>query len=204
MRVGGPVAVGTISSLALAAERGAAAEVRSCIPVHNLACLRFLHEQGARGVWLSPELTLGEIERFVPAAEIPVGLMVWGRPRVMTSEHCILQAADACIHDCARCGFRARPTFLHNIDDKLLPVRTDPHGRSRLYAGELTDLTPQIPQLAAAGVTRFLVDGTLCTPDELAAAVARARRALEAARAGRRPAPRQTGATAGCLFVGVD
>ena len=92
---------------------------------------------------------------------------------------------------------------LKNIDGRLLPVRSDIHGRSHLYDAYPIDATPQIPQLLAAGVTRFLVDGTLCGPDELARLVARARRALDAARGGRKPAPRMQGATSGCLFVGI-
>ena len=94
--------------------------------------------------------------------------------------------------------------FLHNIDGKLLPVTTDVHGRSHLYDAVPLDLTPQIPQLMTAGVTRFLVDGTLLGEDEVTAQVTRARRALDAARAGLRPSGRQRGASAGCLFVGVD
>ena len=201
---GKPVAVGNISELALAAERGATAEVRSCLPVHNLACLEALAARGAHGFWLSPELTLAEIERLGPhAGTCALGIAAIGRPRVMTSEHCILQVADACIHDCPRCGLRARKFELRNIDGKRLPVRTDVHGRSRLYAPQPLDLTPQLPELLAVGVSRFLVDGTLMEPNELARMVARTVRALEAARAGRKPAPRMKGASAGCLFTGV-
>ena len=198
------VAVGTISELALAAQRGAAAELRSCIPAHNAACLAFLAQAGAQAAWLSPELSLAEIERLAPKAGIPLGVMVHGKPRVMTSEHCILQVADACIHDCARCALRRRNLVLHNIDDKLLPVRTDLHGRSHLYDAYALDYTPQLPQLIAAGVSRFLVDGTLLSTDELAAQVARARRSLDAALAGRRPPARQKGASSGCLFAEVE
>lgn len=197
-------AVGNISELALAAERGCAAEIRSCIPVHNISCVQFLEAHGAHGFWLSPELTLDEMEEFVPAAATPVGIMVYGRSRVMTSEHCILQVLDACIHDCARCALRSRELSLRNIDGKVFPVRTDIHGRSRLYTAQPTDITPQIPQLLAAGVSRFLVDGTLLAPEELRRHVVRARRALDAAVAGRTPAARQRGCTSGCLFVGVD
>ncbi|OUP07202.1 U32 family peptidase [Collinsella sp. An2] len=200
----GAAAVGNISELAYAADRSCLAELRSCIPVHNVACARFLHAKGARGFWLSPELTLDEIERLVPHAGMSAGIVVVGQPRVMTSEHCILQVANACIHDCARCKLRQPKLYLHNIDDRLLPVRTDIHGRSRLYSATPLDLTPQMPRLLAAGVTRFMVDGTLLEPGELATQVGRAERALEAAQAGRRPAPRQKGASAGCLFVGVD
>ena len=202
---GAPVSIGNISELALAAERDAIAELRSCMPVHNIACLQSLAERGARGDWLSPELTLAEIERIAPhAGSCALGLTVIGRPRVMTSEHCILQVADACIHDCERCKLRRRKMSLKNIDGRMLPVRTDVHGRSHLYDAYPIDATPQIPQLLAAGVSRFMVDGTLNTPDELARLVGHARRALDAAQAGRKPAPRMQGSTSGCLFVGIS
>lgn len=200
-----PVAVGTISELSLAAERGAAAELRSCIPVHNVACMRALAERGAAGAWLSPELTLAEIERIAPhRGSMELGLMVLGAPRVMTSEHCILQVTGACIHDCANCRLRTRDFKLKNIDGRMLPVRTGLNGRSHLYDGVALDATPQIPALLHAGVTRFLVDGTLMDADELARGVARAKRALDAALAGRTPDKRMPGSSSGCLFQGVE
>ncbi len=204
LQAGTPAAVGNISELALAAERGAEPEVRSCIPVHNVACIRALESYGAAGLWLSPELTLDEIERIAPYAAMPVGIVVSGKPRVMTSEHCILQVAGSCIHDCTRCRLRVRDLSLRNIDGKVLPIRTDIHGRSRLYDGISLDLTPQLPRLLAAGLTHFAVDGTLIGADEFAQLVARARRALDAAQAGRKPAKRLPGTSAGCLFVGVE
>ncbi len=204
---GVPVAVGTISSLACAAERGAAAEVRSCIPVHNTACLDALVARGAAGFWLSPELTLDEIDQIAASgrrARAVLGLCVLGYPRLMTSEHCILQAAGACIHDCARCKLRERDLKLKNIDGRLLPVRSDLRGRSHLFDGVLLDATPQIPQLLRAGVSRLLVDGTLMEPEELARMTARARRAITAAVAGRTPDRRLPGSSAGCLFNGIE
>ena len=126
------------------------------------------------------------------------------RGRVMTSEHCILQVANGCIHDCASCRLRARKLSLKNIDGKVMPVRTDIHGRSRLYDAYPIDLTPQVPQLLDAGVRRLMVDGTLLETDEVGRAVARVRRAVEAAQAGRKPAARLRGATSGCMFVGIS
>lgn len=90
----------------------------------------------------------------------------------MTSEHCILQVANGCIHDCASCRLRARKLSLKNIDGKVMPVRTDIHGRSRLYDAYPIDLTPQVPQLLDAGVRRLMVDGTLLETDEVGRAVA--------------------------------
>ncbi|RHD56643.1 U32 family peptidase [Collinsella intestinalis] len=202
---GAPAAVGTISELALGAEIGSVVELRSCIPVHNVPCMRELAARGAHAAWLSPELTLAEIERIAPQrGEMTLGLMVLGTPRVMTSEHCILQVAGACIHDCANCRLRARDFKLKNIDGRMLPVRTALNGRSHLYDGVQLDATPQIPQLLRAGVTRFLVDGTLMNIDMLSRSVARTNRALEAARSGRTPDKRLPGTSSGCLFQGVE
>lgn len=202
---GAPAAVGTISELALGAEIGSVVELRSCIPVHNVPCMRELAARGAHAAWLSPELTLAEIERIAPQrGEMTLGLMVLDVPRVMTSEHCILQVAGACIHDCANCRLRVRDFKLKNIDGRMLPVRTGLNGRSRLYDGVQLDATPQIPQLLRAGVTRFLVDGTLMNIDMLSRSVARTNRALEAARSGRTPDKRLPGTSSGCLFQGVE
>lgn len=202
---GAPAAVGTISELALGAETGSVVELRSCIPVHNVPCMRELAARGAHAAWLSPELTLAEIERIAPQrGEMTLGLMVLGAPRVMTSEHCILQVASACIHDCANCRLRVRDFKLKNIDGRMLPVRTGLNGRSHLYDGVQLDATPQIPQLLRAGVTRFLVDGTLMNIDMLSRSVARTNRALEAARSGRTPDKRLPGTSSGCLFQGVE
>ena len=256
---GMPVAVGNVSELALAAERGAEAEVGSCLPVHNIACLEMLRDHGAHGFWLSPELSLPEIVRLggcavgmgeaagpeaaatspspvgsddsarpdaagmgeaagpdadvVPGAaagpgaatgSVALGIEVLGRVRLMTSEHCILQVAGRCISDCARCELRQCGPMLENIDGKRLPVRTDAQGRSRLYSASPLDITPQTPELLDAGISRFMVDGTLLEPCELGRWVSRAVDALDAARHGRRPARCMEGATSGCLFKGVD
>ena len=200
VRAGEPVAVGNVSELALAVSRGAAPEVRSCIPVHNTSALAALAEAGAAGVWLSPELTLEEVCALARTSRVPVGLSVLGRERVMTSEHCVLQALGRCRHDCARCPERARSLSLRDIDGNLLPVRTDVNGRSRIWCARSLDATPQVGELVEAGVTRLLVDGQLMTAPEVGEAVTRVVRALEAVRDGRRPAPRMKGATSGHLF----
>ena len=203
VRAGEPVAVGNVSELALARERCAAPEVRGCIPVHNAQALAALERAGAAGVWPSCELPLAQICVLAPRAQVPVGIVVSGRPRVMTSEHCVLQTAGACVHDCGRCELRARRLALRDRDGKLLPVRTDPEGRSRIYDAFPLDITPQAAELAAAGISRMAVDATLLDSAETSVAVARLARALAAVRGGRRPAARAQGATSGHLFLGI-
>ena len=197
---GATVAVGNISELALASQVGAAAELRSCIPVHNESCLAALEVAGAAAVWFSPELSLDEICALAPKAQVPCGLMVYGRERVMTTEHCILQVLGKCVHDCARCPQRARRLTLKDIDGNFLPVRTNVHGRSQLWSGKVLDATPQADVLLAAGLSWFMADCTLLDARETTAAVTRVARAVAAAREGRKPAPRAQGATSGHLF----
>ena len=184
VRRGESVAVGNVSELVLAHECGVSAELRGCIPVHNTSCLRALVEAGAKGVWLSAELSLAEIATLAPLAHVPVGVAVYGRTRAMTCEHCVLQVADACCKDCARCSLRARKTYLRGGRQERYPVQTDLQGRSRVYAAKQLDATAQIPQLIEAGVRRFAVDCTLLCVEDSVAAVRRVVHAVQAWRDG--------------------
>ncbi|WP_234966890.1 U32 family peptidase [Olsenella urininfantis] len=204
VRTDEPCAVGNMSELVLAARVGALAEVRPCIPVHNESCLVELEEQGASGVWLSPELTLEEVCALAAKARVPVGLVVSGRARAMTSEHCVLQVANRCIHDCARCRLRQKRCSLRGKDGSLWPVRTDLRGRSNIFAASPLDATPQMVELVSAGVSRVMADCTLLSAEEAASAVARVVRAVDAARQGRKPAARLAGSNSGHLFAGIS
>ncbi|MBQ9058338.1 MAG: U32 family peptidase [Atopobiaceae bacterium] len=176
---GKPVCVGNVSSLALAAERAALPELRTTIPVHNKAALSALAQAGACAAWLSPELSLEQITSLASDSPIPVGVMVSGRVRLMTTEHCVLQALGRCTHDCAHCPDRYRSLSMRNIDGHIMPVRTDLHGRSRVYSAQPLDYAPELSQLAEAGVTRFLVDASLLDTAACETEVARIARALE-------------------------
>ena len=89
---------------------------------------------------------------------------------------------------------------LRNDAGEQFPVRTDARGRSRIYASRVLDATPQVPELLEAGVTRLGADCTLLAPDEVAQAIGRIVRAVEAARSGRRPESRLAGGTSGHLL----
>lgn len=198
-----PCAVGNVSELALAAHRDALAEVRGCIPVHNRAARDTLVEAGAMGFWLSPELSLVQMGAVAEGSPVPMGVMVHGRVRTMTSEHCVLQVAGRCIHDCARCTLRAQDLHLRNVDGLELPVRTDLQGRSRIYWARTTDLVPEVGRLKERGISRFLIDATFLSAPELEREVARLVEALERAREGKAPLARERGCDRGHLDGGV-
>lgn len=178
LRGGMPAAVGNVSELALARERGALVETRSCIPVHNTSTLRLIGDLGARLAWLSPELSFDEACELARADALPLGATVYGRPRIMTCEHCALQVAFDCDRDHVHCPHRGEAHWLVNIDDRALPVRTDACGRSRIYLDEPLDLVPYAAMLAEAGVARLLVDAASTSVDEACNALARLCRAL--------------------------
>ena len=204
VREGDSCAVGNVSELALAAERGALPEVRGCIPVHNEWCLAALEEAGATGLWASPELTVGEVERLVAHARVPVGIVVYGAQRVMTSEHCVLQVADRCVHDCRHCALRnGKNTYLRNDAGDFLPVRTDLQGRSRIYAAHTLDAVPELEEIMATGVSRVGVDATLLSPTETSHATERVVHATKSPKTGRPLPAHERGATTGHLFCGI-
>lgn len=194
--------VSTIPDVAALQAQGQAFEANSTIPVHNVHTLALLEAAGAQTIWLSPELSLKEILALDARATAQLGLVVYGRTRVMTSEHCVLQAVSRCIHDCARCKLRAQAEskgiYLKNKDGKLLPVRTSIHGRSHIYTAEVLDLIPELAKLTQAKhLTRLAIDATLLTPEQAVHEVKR----LKAAFQGAVPqAQRVSGTTSGHLF----
>ncbi len=192
--------VGTVGWLSLAVERGCAPWLWNTLPLHNHVAFEEMERAGAAGVWLSPELELMEIATLAATTRLPLGIVVYGHQRTMTTEHCLLQAMGPCAQRCASCERRARRLTLRDEFDRPSLVTSDALGRSRLWQAGPLDATPQVPELIGMGVTRFMVDARVLSCDETARAVARMRRALEAAAVGRAPDPREPGANPGHLF----
>lgn len=179
-----PVAVGNVSELSLARQCGAQPELRSCVPAHNLAMLEAMASLGARFAWLSSELSLAEVRELAQATPIPLGIRVFGRPRLMTCEHCVLQVAHDCDGRHETCPYRGEPHWLVNIDGRRLPVSTDRLGCSRVFLDEPVDLIPAAAELAAMGLARLLVDARMVSPREAADACGRLADALAGGRVG--------------------
>ncbi len=186
---GKPCVASTFSAIERAREAGAPFEVGFDLPIFNGACVRALARAGATGAWLSFELTAREIARVAAASPVPLGLKVAGALRTMTTEHCVLQAEQACTRGCARCEIRAGLPTLENIDGRFLPVRQGADGRSRIFWDAALDLVPRLQEVLDTGVSRLLVDATLMDADEASLAVRRVREALDARSVGR-AAPR--------------
>ena len=94
--------------------------------------------------------------------------------------------------------------YLKGQDGERYPVTTDLEGRSRLYAAEVLDATPQIAQYMEVGIMSFCVDATLLDTEEVATEVAYVVSQARAAERGARLRPRRRGCTSGHLFAPIE
>ncbi len=188
-----------------ALEEGAQVEVGSHVPVVNRFSLNQLAGLGVSRVWLSPELTLSQIEDLgKDRPSVPLGITLIGRAELMTTEHCLLMSQGPCDENCEECPRRKSPHYVVDRKGFEFPVITDALGRSHIYNSVELDIAHMVPELIAAGVTTFMVDATMMNVEETVQAVGRAVRALEIGRRDGNRVAKASGATTGHLFRAVE
>lgn len=204
VRAGKPVYADSLGAVVRAAEMGALPEAGAHIPVTSSETVRALAELGATRVWLSPELTLGQIQRIAEETSVPLGLFVSGAAELMITEHCMLMSQGPCNRDCTHCARRRSPHYYKDRKEFEMPIVTDCTGRSHLYNAISLDILHAAPDLMAAGVTAFMVDTTLLNTEAASEAVARAVRARNLAEKGTGTVSKPAGTTTGHLFRAVQ
>ena len=199
-----PVMVENLGQLLHATEMGAAPEVGPHIPVTNKLDLQAMADLGAQRVWLSPELSLVQIEELGDMAPMPLGLTIMGQTELMVTEHCLLMSQGPCNQKCTECARRKSPHYLKDRKSYEMPVITDCTGRSHLYNAVQMDVAHLMPEIIGAGVSTVLVDTTLMNVKETTEKVARAVRARDIAQKDGNKVAKAEGATSGHLFRGVS
>lgn len=199
-----PVMVENLGQLLHATEMGAAPEVGPHIPVTNKLDLQAMADLGAQRVWLSPELSLVQIEELGDMAPMPLGLTIMGQTELMVTEHCLLMSQGPCNQKCAECARRKSPHYLKDRKGYEMPVITDCTGRSHLYNAVQMDVAHLMPEIIGAGVSTVLVDTTLMNVKETTEKVARAVRARDIAQKDGNKVAKAEGTTSGHLFRGVS
>lgn len=204
VREGKRVFADSLASCVRAQAYGALVELGPHVPLTNAAGLRLVEQWGVARVWLSPELTLGQIADLADGSSVPLGITVSGAQELMVTEHCLLMSQGPCDQNCAACR---RRNVEHHLKDRKgfdFPVVTDSMGRSHLYNGIELDIVPCLPDLLSIGISSFMVDTTLMDKNESHAAVSRVVRALKLAREEGRSVEKRRGTTTGHLFRGVS
>ena len=159
---------------------------------------------GVERVWLSPELTLGQVADLAENAPVALGLTIMGAQELMVCEHCLLMSQGPCNERCDECARRKSPHYLKDRKDYEFPVVPDALGRSHVYNGVVLDVAQVVPDLIAAGLSALMVDATLMNVEETAAAVARTVRARDVAQRDGNALAKTPGTTSGHLYRGVS
>ena len=204
VREGKPVVVENFGQLIHAREMGALPEVGPHIPVTNRLDLQAMADLGAQRIWLSPELSLVQIEELGEVSSVPLGVTIMGSSELMITEHCLLMSQGPCNQKCSTCSRRKSPHHLKDRKGYEMPVITDALGRSHLYNAISLDIAHLVPELIHAGVSTLMVDTTLMNVAETTKKVQRAVRARDIALKSGDKVSKAEGATSGHLFRGVS
>lgn len=201
---GKPLLAESLGAMERASEEGALLDVGSHVPITNQLSLAVASEFGAARVWLSPELTLRQIEEVAKDAPVELGVLLIGAQELMVTEHCMLMSQGPCDENCAECPRRKSPHVLKDRKGYEFPVVTDAMGRSHLYNAVELDVASSMPELLAAGISSYMVDATLMNAEETAHAVGRAIRALHVAQNDGNAIAKMPNTTSGHLYRGVS
>ncbi len=204
VRADKPVVVENFGQLIRAGELGALPEVGPHIPVTNRFDLQAMADLGAQRIWLSPELSLVQIEELGEVSPVPLGVTIMGSTELMVTEHCLLMSQGPCNQKCANCARRKSPHHLKDRKGYEMTVITDVTGRSHLYNAVSLDIAHLAPELIQAGISTFMVDTTLMNVSETTKKVQRAVRARDIALKSGDKVSKAEGATSGHLFRGVS
>ena len=201
---GKPLLAESLGAMERASEEGALLDVGSHVPITNQLSLAVASEFGAARVWLSPELTLRQIEEVAKDAPVELGVLLIGAQELMVTEHCMLMSQGPCDENCAECPRRKSPHVLKDRKGYEFPVVTDAMGRSHLYNAVELDIASSMPELLAAGISSYMVDATLMNAEETPHAVGRAIRALHVAQNDGNAIAKMPNTTSGHLYRGVS
>lgn len=204
VKPGKPVLAENLGAVVRALELGAAVEAGPHLPITNRLSLETMADLGVERVWLSPELTLGQVADLAENALVALGLTIMGAQELMVCEHCLLMSQGPCNERCDECARRKSPHYLKDRKDYEFPVVTDALGRSHVYNGVVLDVVPAVPDLIVAGVSALMVDATLMNVEETHAAVSRAVRARDVAQRDGNALAKTPGTTSGHLYRGVS
>lgn len=170
----------SIGDVYLALEHGRNVEIGPHIPITNISSLNYFANLGCKKIWLSPELSLNQISDLSSKSpDVSFGIFIMGPQELMIMRHCVLMSEGDCSGKCNVCERRKKPHYLLDRKGYEFPVVTTKKKNCHIYNSVSLDLCHCLNELKEAGVDSFLIDATLMSEQELAAAVNRAASALE-------------------------
>lgn len=163
------VVVGNLGTLALVRELGLPFWANFSLNAFNTLTVDLLGDLGARGVTLSPELTLEQIRRLVERSALPLGSFVHGPLPVMVSEYCAVgsllgerRTGRPCRQPCWGRGF--------GLKDRLgfvFPIEMDQSCRMHIFNPMELVMLDHLPALVESGLALFQVEARRMKPADL-------------------------------------
>ena len=151
----------------------------------NAQSLAFVRQQGAVSATLSPELTLGQVQKLAQQSLLPLECLVHGQLTLMVSEFCAtgsyLSKADEgrCNAPCHQGEYR-----LHDRKEESFPLLSDDACRMHILNGKELSMLPHVAKFAQAGIARIRIEGCAMKPSEIAKITRAYRQAIAAGVAG--------------------
>jgi putative protease len=163
-----PAIAGNLGLLLEVGERGEAVEADWGLGATNPWTAGVLAALGASAVWASPELSGRQLASLIAGSCVPVGILGGGHVELMVAEHCVLQSAGPCSHECVTCARRRKPWTLRDRKGYLMPVTTDPAGRGHIYNAVPLDLSRSIGEILEAGVAMVRIEAQAMAAEDAA------------------------------------
>ncbi len=150
VRIAGRVVCRNIAQLELARDAGRPFDAGAPLFCTSARSACELERLGAARIWLIDEIA-DERERELRFAATAAGFggtfvrADAAERELMVCEHCMLTAEGPCAGMCQACPRRAAERYLVERGGERLPVRTDAHGRSRIFLCEDRASSPDTP-----------------------------------------------------------
>lgn len=168
--------------------------------IFNSQSLNFWKESGAHGAFISPELTMTQVEHLVSVAPMGLECLVQGRIEMMVSEYCAGGSFLGELHKGA-CKFQCgEQLFLSDRKDAKFPIATDQFCRMHILNAHDLNMLANLRHMQEIGLASLRIDGRSYSSEELSSLV---RTYKEVLGGGREVTENVPGTTRGHYFRGV-
>lgn len=168
--------------------------------IFNSQSLSFWKESGAQGAFISPELTMAQVEHLAQTAPMGLECLIQGRIEMMVSEYCAGGSFLGDLHK-GPCRFQCgEQLFLSDRKDAKFPIATDQFCHMHILNAHDLNMLANVRHMQELGLASLRIDGRCYSPEELSDIV---RSYKEVLGGGREVTENAPGTTRGHYFRGV-
>jgi putative protease len=145
----------------------------------NSQSILFWQEVGAKGITLSPELTMTQVEGLAKKSPLPLECLVEGSLEMMVSEYCV-EGSFLGHLDQGKCSFNCREEgFLEDRKKEHFPLKQDQFGRMHVLNGRPLSMLAHVKNMEKSGLARLRYDARNTDLDSVGAVTAMYRGVLD-------------------------